>query len=108
MGAQTQKKGGTQKGRGTQRVGGGRRVKARRVEARRVRGPKFHACFSLSRSVLALLFSHWGSSRVFFFTLWGSSRVFFFSLSGSSRGIPVVCLKARTLKCARLGPRAVE
>ena len=71
-----------------------------------MRGPKFHACFSLSRSVLALLFSRWGSSRVFF-SLSGGLLVFFFSLSGSSRGILVVCLKAGTLKCARLGPRAV-
>ena len=109
MGAQTQKKGGKQKGGG-----------ARRVAGPKGGGPKIRAFFfSLSCSVLALLFCRWrvfscllfsilGVFLCLFFSLWWSSRVFFaLSLWGSSSGILVVCLKVETLKCARLGPRAV-
>ena len=62
----------------------------------KVGGPKFRAVFLSFATIFA-----------FFFSLWESSRVFLFSLWGSSRGILVGFLKDGTLKCARLGSRAV-
>ena len=49
----------------------------------------------------------WEAKISLFFPSSATQFVLFFPLWGSSRGILVVFLKARTLKCTRLGSRAV-